>query len=502
MVKSAAKIRRNVARAEARGETYTPPEPAPKAADENAEGEKSSSGESEEVIQKKAAAAQKLQEALATVETNPENLNAKEKRSAKKKAEAIAAEESGCTLDELTEWYKQHKASIAGKKKKGKARNNNNPAAAIEKLSEEEKAKLETAKKLDASLTKLEKDDSLNAKERRSAKRKAEAIASEEAGGTPSEELLEWYKTIVPPSKDSDGKGKKIPYIIFVGQLAYSTTSDMLYDHFLSTLGKDVITKESIKIRLLTDTKTKKSRGMAFVELETPEIMYECLKLHLTHVDGRRINVERSAGGGAAAKKARITTFRESQSKYISETMSQIILSFTKNGEIEPEELDEGVLSLCNRHSATVVEAALKEYVQEKKERKAKKEELGEKEEEEFRNPSAFLTHMLGRIAEEGVGNSSKGKTKRDGDGGGGRGRGGGPGRGGGAGRGSGGRGRGGGDSTRSGFGSSSSMFQKSGVDMSNSSRGSSYGSGGRGSNMAEIFPSMGRGRGRGRGYM
>ena len=211
-----------------------------------------------------------------------------------------------------------------------------------------------------------------------------------------------------PSADNNQEKGKKIPYIIFVGQLAYTTTSEMIYDHFHSTLeksgGDHIITKETIKIRLLTDSKTKKSRGMAFVELSTPELMYECLKLHLTHLDGRRINVERSAGGGNESKKAKITSFRETQSSYISHTMDSIVSSFIKNGDIEEDELDEGVIALCKRHSATVVEAALKEYVEEKKERKIKKETLGEKEEENLRNPSAFLTHMLGRIAEEGVG--------------------------------------------------------------------------------------------------
>ena len=484
MGKSAAKIRRNIARAAARGETYTPPEPSskppPKSTDES-DAEKG--GESEQVIQKKLAAAQKLEVALASLETNPDELNSKERRSAKRKAEAIAAEESGCAVDDLVEWYKHNKKASKGGRNEGKK----GKRSAVEELSEEEKAKLEFAKTLHDTLSTAEKDDTLNAKERRSAKRRAEAIASEETG-MPAEELLEWYKTIVPPtSTSSEQKETKIPYILFVGQLSYTTTSDSLYNHFHSTLGPDVISKESVKIRLLTDPKTKKSRGMAFVELDSPEAMYECLKMHLTHLDGRRINVERSAGGGAAAKKARITNFRESQSTYISHTMDNIISTFVKNGEIMPEELDEGVISLCKRHSATVVEAALKEYVQEKKERKVKKEELGEKEEEELRNPSAFLTHMIGRIAEEGIGNSSKGKRGGGGGRGGGRG---GPGRGSG-GRGSGGRGSG---------VESSSLLQKSGVDMSISSRGGDGGRGG--TKISQIFPSMQRGRGRGRGYM
>lgn len=197
--------------------------------------------------------------------------------------------------------------------------------------------------------------------------------------------------------------------------------------------------------------------------------------------------VERSAGGGAEAKKARITAHRASQSAHISETMDHILESFVKSGDIDDEELDDGVRALCTRHSATVVEAALKEYVQEKKERKERKEELGEKEEENLRNPSAFLTHMIGRVAEEGVGNSSKGK----------KGRGGGEGRGGG-GRGGPGRGRGGGP----GRGGGGRMGGRIGGRASMASGGGGYGeAGGRGSrDMSRIFPSMGRGRGR--GYM
>ena len=467
--KSAAKIRRNIARAAARGETYTPPESSKK--DNNVGDINSSSNEDDKVIQTKLSAAQTLEETLSNIESNSDNLNAKERRSAKRKAEAIALEETGCdNVDELLKWYKKNEPSTT----KGKKKKKQSSANVIEQLSQEDKAKFEAAKKLQKSLADLEKDDSLNAKERRSAKRKAEAIASEETNGTDSKELLEWYEKIVPPASTTDGeKAKKIPYIIFVGQLSYTTTSDMLYNHFQTTLSKSGtnVTRETMKIRLLTDSKTKKSRGMAFVELSTPELMYECLKLHLTHLDGRRINVERSAGGrsNSASKKAKITSYREEQTSFMSQTMDSIISSFIKKGEIEEDELDDGVIALCKRHSAVVVEAALKEYVEEKKERKIKKETLGEKEDENLRNPSAFLTHMIGRIAEEGIGNSSRGRTGRDK---GGRGRG--------PGRGNGGRGRGG------------SILQRSGVDMSMSSRTS-----GDGKSISQIFPSMG-GRGRG----
>lgn len=277
MGKSAAQIRRNEARAAARGDTYVPPQEPPK--------QDGNETEAQEVIQAKVAAAHKLEQALNELEANPENLNSKDRRTVKRKAEAIAAEEAGCTADELVQWYATYKKSSKGKSKKNKA--------SEKQLSEEDQSKLKHAKELKDKIAKLEADEAMNAKERRSAKRKAEAIATEESG-CPANELLEWYDTISPPNKE-DKDAKKIPYIVFIGQLSYSTTTDMIYDHFHNTLGPDVITKESVKIRLLTDSKTKKSRGMAFVELDSPEAMYECLRMHLTHLDGRRINGERAA---------------------------------------------------------------------------------------------------------------------------------------------------------------------------------------------------------------
>jgi hypothetical protein len=289
--KSAAKIRRNASRAATRGEEYTPPEPTTNSETDADVG----GGESDEVVQAKSNAAHKLETALAALQPD---LNAKERRSAKRKAEAIAVEESGCAdVTKLMEWYARHKASSSKKNKKANTAAVSRPQP---QLSEEEQAIFDTAKKLHTSLSSIENDTNLNAKERRSAKRKAEAIASEETGGRDTTELLQWYESIAPPptttstTDPESTSGKKIPYIIFVGQLSYTTTTEMLYQHFQSTLGPTLLpTQESMKIRLLTDPKNKnKSRGMAFLELDSPELMYECLKLHLTFLDGRRINGE------------------------------------------------------------------------------------------------------------------------------------------------------------------------------------------------------------------
>ena len=346
------------------------------------------------------------------------------------------------------------------------------------------------AKKLKKALADIESDQDLKSKERRSAKRKAEAIASEEAGGCDVTELLEWYEnegsTIAIPKEDQASKGppakkqkKSTPYILFIGQLSYSTTADGLFKHIKDGVGKDektgkdLITAETLQVRLLTDEKkNNRSRGMAFVETTNPEISYHLLKLHHTHLDGRRINVEKSAGGGKEARKEKINSFRKEQQEYMSETVGRIVEDHKSKGELDEDELDEGVIALMKRHSANTVEIALAEYI----------EERGK----DMDNPSAYLTSIITRVAIEGADGANKPTKKKemfgkkgrsprrgsDGDGsqkyskqmaGGGMGR-----------------------------LSKTSNFSKAGIDMSVSERE------GGDVDMGSIFPSMSRGRGRG----
>ena len=132
---------------------------------------------------------------------------------------------------------------------------------------------------------------------------------------------------------------------------------------------------------------------MAFVEVcDDPELLYSCLKLHHTHLEGRRINVERSAGGGknSETRKAKLEQFRKDQIKHMEDTVDAILKEYYKRGEIQEQgELDEGVILLCKRHSAVVVQAALDRYV--------------ESNGRDMDNSSAYLTFLLGKLAEEGI---------------------------------------------------------------------------------------------------
>ena len=92
-------------------------------------------------------------------------------------------------------------------------------------------------------------------------------------------------------------------FIVFIGNLPFATTTEMLEKHFAS------ITPASV--RHLTDPRTKKSKGYAFLEFNNYDRMKTCLKLYHhsvfdTGIGGekgkRRINVELTAGGGGKSE--------------------------------------------------------------------------------------------------------------------------------------------------------------------------------------------------------
>ena len=85
---------------------------------------------------------------------------------------------------------------------------------------------------------------------------------------------------------------------IFVGNLPYGTTEDMLADLF-SQVG------EVVSATIVTDRDTGRSRGFAFVEMEQEAAEKAIEQFNGYEIDGRKINVnearprpERSGGFG------------------------------------------------------------------------------------------------------------------------------------------------------------------------------------------------------------
>jgi len=274
------------------------------------------------------------------------------------------------------------------------------------------------ARKLQNDLQRIDNDTDLKSKDRRSAKRKAHALAAE-ATGMSAEALLELYeehnteddqqqqveeestRSDTDNAKKDHTKNRRNPYIVFVGQLSYDTTKDQLFEHFRKELGDDhVVSRENMWIRLLTDPKDEnRSRGMAFVEVSDPELLYACLKCHQTFLDGRRINVERSTGGGRKIHKSRLEQLRENQERHMESVVDSMLQELRASGDVRDGELDDGVIALCKRHSAATVQAALERYV--------------ESNGRDMDNPSAYLSFLLGKLAAEGVYTTAKTDQKQ-----------------------------------------------------------------------------------------
>jgi RNA recognition motif-containing protein len=463
--KSASQLRRLEKRASERGEEYVSQGGTPC----TSEYEKSRSNDNDDDVEHNERLkniALRLKNELQEIESN-QDIVSKERRSAKRKAEAIAAEDSGMSTNDLMEWLK---------KKKPESLDKPTPDT---KMSD----RFAAAVKLVKEIKSIDNNEGLKSKDRRSAKRKAEAISSEETG-MPAEELLIWYENNKSIYEKKDPQAavagrRRDPLIAFAGQLSFETTSEDLMEHICLNLSGDYSPskiKKMTKIRLLTDPKTKRSRGMAFVEVDDPEFLYALLKLHQTYLKGRRINVERSAGGKkhSEARKSKLEHYRKEQGAYFAEVVENILSEYKKSGELREDELDEGVMTLCKRHAGPVVQAAVAEYI--------------EKGGRDMNNPSAYLTFLVTKFAKEGIHDvedtgksktSSNSSAKRK-------------------------------DSSneekrnykRSKQFDGSSEFAKSGVDMSMSTREHSSKKQriGDTKDIARIFPSSQRGRGR--GYM
>lgn len=201
-----------------------------------------------------------------------------------------------------------------------------------------------------------------NAKQRRLMKRAQERLQGE---APPPSVVASASASAPAPAAADIGGGKKrkrggdgegsppqmsthVPHVVFVGQLSFKTTAEQLRAH----LEQGGVTG-AIQVRLLTDKKTRKSKGQAFVTLADAERQFKCLALHHTKLDGRVINVERSCGGKNAGKrKEKIQGLREEQREVLRTTCDRILKEKLEAGLLKEGELDEqatGLLTRCVR---------------------------------------------------------------------------------------------------------------------------------------------------------
>ena len=85
---------------------------------------------------------------------------------------------------------------------------------------------------------------------------------------------------------------------VFVGQLPFYLENDKIIRKHFQEVGCKIKA-----VRMLSDKKTKKFRGIAFLELEDKESLVQALTLHQSRLGHKKINVEISSGGGGNGAK-------------------------------------------------------------------------------------------------------------------------------------------------------------------------------------------------------
>ena len=205
------------------------------------------------------------------------------------------------------------------------------------------------------------------------------------------------------PKDEQKGKGgmrERISCTIFVGQLPYSSSADDIRRHF-----KACASDGEINVRLLTKKAADGggSRGMAFVELASESAVHTALRMHHSVIAGRRINVERTVGGGGKNddRARKLSGLRESQGKAMVQTVRDLCASILPLAEEEQDDdndevgfarvtqadIDERVLDFLCTVPTSLAEQALRE---------AKALDMAD-----VRNRSAYLMGVLKRHVTE-----------------------------------------------------------------------------------------------------
>ncbi|KAK6496342.1 hypothetical protein TWF481_002367 [Arthrobotrys musiformis] len=197
-------------------------------------------------------------------------------------------------------------------------------------------------------------------KKRKERRKNAAAKARAEAGEGASETPKDGGDGDVPAKTPNDTKSarKDSRFIVFVGNLPYTTTQTTLLSHLSS------VKPTSVRIATYKPGEKPKSRGFkppqtkdpickgyAFVEFSDAGMMKNCLSLfHHSDFEGRKINVELTAGGGGKStdRKERVKAKNESlnteRKKRYEEDKKKKLERGEKVEEEKPEEeIEDGV---------------------------------------------------------------------------------------------------------------------------------------------------------------
>lgn len=210
----------------------------------------------------------------------------------------------------------------------------------------------------------------LNSKQRRLLQRQAARSAEGGDKGTDKKPMTEpnsGKKRKLKASKndelDEDGQPKKkvksIHLTLFVGQLPYSATRETIKKHFHES--------GDIEVRMMTDKKTNKFKGTAFIEVKDSKALGAALSRHHTLFNGRRINVELTASGGgnkSEQRRTKIDLLRKKQSNVQIEKTKALVQKHVDNlaCKLTQEDVDERMLDFLSWFDYETAKKSLEEF--------------------------------------------------------------------------------------------------------------------------------------------
>ncbi|KAF8506584.1 hypothetical protein F5888DRAFT_1791032 [Russula emetica] len=130
----------------------------------------------------------------------------------------------------------------------------------------------------------------------------------------------------------SKGSSKPLRYILFIGNLKYTTTREAIQKHFALCDPPPTVRLLTPKVTRATAAAKSKSKGCAFLEFSMRHALQAALRLHQSELDGRRINVELTAGGGGKSD-ARLAKVK-ARNKHLGEQRPQRFSTTSGEGEV------------------------------------------------------------------------------------------------------------------------------------------------------------------------
>lgn len=165
--------------------------------------------------------------------------------------------------------------------------------------------------------------------EKRKKKRKIKAATEGSGAGIAAEETGEQEEDVNSKTMS------KQRFILFVGNLKYTTPKNAIEEHFAAC-------DPPPTIRLLTQKQQRagatvaKSKGCAFLEFTSKNSLQQALKLHHSTLDSRQINVELTAGGGGKSE-TRLSKLRERNKELAAQRTKKLQKAAADGQEVHPD---------------------------------------------------------------------------------------------------------------------------------------------------------------------